>query len=202
MRLPGVAVLLVVLAAVLPRPARAEVFHDAEVPPPGTVTLGAEGQFEFDPGTTQRVWAHASVSLFNGGELAAKVGFLNRDYNYFGGEFRYGLLPNGDGYPALMAYAGGHWIDRLRDNLKDFGGVDGGVTVSETIWEQSFYVGYDMDGDFVPELSRVVLHHHFLAGVKIPVSEHLAFFVEGGYGLHTTPIETRDYVSGGAALSF
>lgn len=203
MRAPGVALLAaVVLLGMLPATASAEVFHDGEVAEPGQFRLGFEGQLEFDPGTEQRVYLHGGVGLFNGGEFAVKVGLLNRDYNYFGGELHYGLLPNGDGYPALMAYVGGHWIDRLRDNAKDFGGGDGGITISETIFEQSWYAGYDVDGDYIPELERIVFHQHIVAGVKIPVSEHLAFIVEGGYGIHTRPVETRDYVSGGAVLTF
>ena len=207
MRLVGVALVAVLLAG-LSRDARAEVFHDAEVPEPGTVTLGFEGQFEFDPGTNQRVWLHAGVALFNGGDLEAKVAVLNRDENIFGGEFRYGLLPNGDGYPALLVYVGGHWVDVLHAGEKDYGGSQEGLTVSETIFEQSWYVGYDVRSDYIPELERIVFHQHVVVGVKIPAAEHLNFYVEGGYGIHQGPYDgrdprvTRSYVSGGVTLFF
>lgn len=206
-----VKALLVVsaLASVLSRPASAEVFHDAEVKPPGAFEVGFEGQFEFDPGTEGRVFGHAGVGIYERMEIHAKAGLLNRETNYFGGELRYGAIENGDGYPALMAYAGGHWIDVRKRAYKDFGGLDGGLTLSETIYDQSFYVGYDVDADFVPEFKRILFHQHILGGVKIPISDHLSFFVEGGYGVPTNSsldlpayLKTRSYISGGAALYF
>ena len=110
-RLPPLTVFL------FPFVARGEVFHDAEVHAPGTFEVSIEGQDEFvegnsNPGSDHHVIGHAGVVIFDRTEVHAKAAILNRDFNYFGGEIRYGALPNGDGYPALMVYAGAHWIDR------------------------------------------------------------------------------------------
>jgi hypothetical protein len=204
MRVPAVLLLTALAVAAVSRPAGAEVFHDAEVKQPGNFEIGVEPQFEFDTETKpdHRVYLRAGVGLFDRVELDAKVGLLNQYTNYFGGELRYGAIENGDGYPALMIYAGAHWIDRRPRAAKDFGGADGGITISETIWEQSFYAGYDVDADYIPELERLVFTQRIYAGVKMPVSEHLSFFIEGAYGIRNTIRVPRNYVSGGVALFF
>ena len=204
MRFPAVLLAAAFAGAVLPRPARAEVFHDAEVKQPGNFEISFEGQAEFDPETKpdHRVYARAGVGLFDRTELDAKLGTLNPSANYFGAEVRYGAIENGDGYPALMPYLGAHWIDRRRRSEKDYGGVDAGLTISETIFEQSWYAGYDVDADFIPELTRILFTQRIYAGVKIPMSEHLSFFVEGGYGIRNAIRVPRNYLSGGVALFF
>jgi hypothetical protein len=198
------AVVLVALLAggVFSRPAQAEVFHDAEIQPVGQFDLGFEGQFLFNPANDQIVYGHFGMGIFDKASANIRFGTFSRNANEFRGEFRYGLLENGDGYPAIMVYGNGNWIDRSPVHQKGFPGVGGGVEISETILEQSWYVGYEVDADFIPELTRILFQQHVFLGVKIPASDHLAFFAEAGYGVPTQSVPDRDWVSGGVSFSF
>ena len=197
---------VVALGALLASPwipaARAEVFHDAEVLDPGNFSLGAEGEMLFDPGTNYLLYAHLGVGLGANADLGLKVSFFD-DRTYFGGDLQYGLLGDGDGYPALSIWGGGHWIDVPDDRARtDFFGLDGGVVASEDVDDYVIYLGYDVDVDFLPDLDRPLFQQRIFVGGRIVVSEHLSFFVEGGYGLKNRLEPTRHYLSVGPTLYF
>ena len=95
-----------------------------------------------------------------------------------------------------------HYVARKAGTGHDYGGFDGTLTISEDVAEQSVYGGYDIDYDLIPELHRAVPNQHIFLGVRLIVSEHLSFFVEGGYGLKRPDIPLYLYVSGGPSLTF
>ncbi len=200
------AVLAVVLLAA-PVSARGEVFHDGQVLEPGTFSLGFEGEAQFDPGTNYLTFAHLGIGLPGNIDVGGKVSFFDTQRTYFGGDVQWGLLDDGDGYPALSFFAGGHFIDVSEKRTQaDYWGVDGGVTISETIAEMPVYFGYDLDVDFPPDEARPIFSQRVYGGVRLVVSEHLSFLIEGGWGLRDDrrvgSQETRHYVSGGPTLYF
>lgn len=189
------------------RPASAEVFHESQALEPGNFMLGFEGEVGVDPrarGTKDHVdylsYAHFGAGIGENTDLGFKVSFFDPT-TYFGGDVQWMLLPNGEGYPGLSVNAGGHWKARPKPK-KDYGGLDGTLTISETIKDQVIFGGYDIDYDFVPELNRPVPIQHMFLGLRIVVSEHLSFFVEGGYGIQNRSVPLYHYVSGGPTLFF
>jgi len=114
---------------------------------------------------------------------------------------QYMLLPNGDGYPAISVNGGAHWIQPAHNGTA-YGGLDGTFTVSETVYEQVVYGGYDLDLDWPPYLNHNSAHQWVFAGAKLVVSEHLHFFIEGGFALRNEEDPTPYYVSGGPVFVF
>lgn len=202
--------LRIALAVVLAAPfslgisphAHAEVFHDAQVLAPGTFSLGFEGESEFEPGWNNLVYAHLGVGLPGNLDLGMKVSFFDQA-TYFGADVQYGVLDDGEGFPALSIKAGGHWLDYPEKTKQaDFFGFDGTVVMSEDFAQVVAFIGYDVDADFPPGYGRALFAQHVFGGAHINVSEHLAFFVEGGYGLKNRTTPTRHYISGGPTLYF
>lgn len=200
------AVLTGVLLA-LSSTARAEVFHDGQVMQPGTFSLGFEGEAQFDPGTNILTYAHLGIGLPSSIDFGAKVSFFDSQRTYFGGDVQWGLLDDGDGYPALSFYAGAHFVDLSeKQETADYWGLDGGVTISETVQDMPIYFGYDIDVNFPPEEARPFYYQRVYGGIRIVISEHLSFFIEGGLGLdddrRRAGQATRNYISGGPTLYF
>lgn len=184
------------------RDARAEVFHDGQVLAPGDFALGFEGESQFEPGTNNLVFAHLGVGLPQNIDLGLKVSFFDRA-TYFGADVQYGLLDDGEGFPALSVKGGGHWYDYPEKTRQaDFFGFDGAAIMSEDIRQVTGFIGYDVDVDFPPGYGRPLYRQHVVVGVRLNVSEHLSFFVEGGYGLKNRTDPTRHYISGGPTLFF
>lgn len=202
MRWALLGIAAVFLAA--PRAARAEVFHDADTLTGGNFRLGAEPEIAYDPNanhTDYLMYAHAGVGISDVVDAHFKVSFFDPQ-TYFGGVLAFELLRNGDGYPGIRLDAGGHYIARKPGSGHDYGGADGTLTISEDVADQVVYGGYDADFDLIPELHRVVPNQHLFLGVRLIVSDHLSFFIEGGYGLKRPDIPLYHYVSGGPALTF
>ena len=206
MRRPAVVPLLVALL-LLPTLARAEVFHDGEALGAGDFELGFEGEFLFNPAVKDLenetlVYGHFGFGIGQNIDLAGKMSFFSDD-TYFGGDIQYGPLDDGEGYPAFSVYAGGHFVD-LPDKKADadFWGLDGGITLSETILDHVFYAGYDIDVNIHPEDDRPRIDQRVVGGARIIVSPHLSFYVEAGWAPRSRDETTRHYISGGPKLFF
>lgn len=208
MRLAAVVPPLVAgMVAIAPSLARGEVFHDGEALEGGEFELGFEGEFLFNPAVKELenetlVYGHFGFGIGNKIDLAGRMSFFSDD-TLFGGDIQYGPLDDGEGYPAFSVYAGGHFVD-LPDKKADadFWGLDVGLTMSESIMDQVFYVGYDVDANFHPEEGRPFIDQRVVLGARIIISEHLSFFVEGGWAPRSRDEETRHYISGGPKLFF
>ncbi len=198
------SVLIVAFAASALRSpsSRAEVFHDGEVLEGGTFSLGFEGEALFNPGTDTVVYGHLGAGIGKNIDLGFRVGFF-QPTTYFGGDVQYGLLPDGEGYPALAVATGLHWIETPKGvDRRSSIGLDGGLVISEQIRNNTYYAGYDLDVDWDPELKRNVFRQRAILGVRIVMSEHLSFLIEGGYAFKDRDRSLRNYVSGGPTLYF
>jgi hypothetical protein len=203
----AVAVLVAGSLLCLPEVARAEVFHDGEALDGGEFELGFEGEFLFNPAVKELeneslVYGHFGFGISHNLDLAGRMSFFSDD-TLFGGDLQYGPLDDGEGYPAFSVYGGGHFVDLPDKKEKaDYWGIDAGLTLSESIIDQVFYIGYDVDVNFLPENDRPTLDQRVVLGARIIISEHLSFFVEAGYAPRSRDEETRHYVSGGPKLYF
>jgi len=207
MRLAAVVVPVLVAFSLLSGSARAEVFHDAEALEAAEFELGFEGEFLFNDQASELenealVYGHFGFGIGRGLDLAGRMSFFSED-TVFGGDLQYGPLDDGEGYPAFSVYAGGHFVDLPeKDAAADFWGLDGGIIMSESILEQVFFIGYDVDVNFRPEDDRARIDQRVIVGARIIMSEHLSFFIEGGYAPRSRDEETRHYISGGPKLYF
>lgn len=209
MRLAAVVVPLLVAGSlfVVAGSARAEVFHDAEALEAAEFELGFEGEFLFNDRASELenealVYGHFGFGIGNKIDLAGRMSFFSDD-TIFGGDIQYGPLDDGEGYPAFSVYAGGHFVDLPDKKVDaDYWGLDGGIIMSESIYDQVFFIGYDVDVNFRPEEDRASLDQRVILGARIIMSQHLSFFVEAGYAPRSRDEETRHYVSGGPKLYF
>jgi len=123
--------------ALCPGVARAEVFHDSTALEPGNFSLGFEGEVAIDGKNghighpDMPISASASSRTPTSDSRSAssiRSPPTSRD-------IQWALLPNGEGYPGLSVNAGGHWRARQKP-AKDYGGIDGTLTISEDVMEQ------------------------------------------------------------------
>lgn len=200
-------VLAFVAASSVPEIGHTEVFHDGEVLTSGEFELGFQGQFLFNPAVKDLenealVYGHFGFGIGNKIDLAGRMSFFSDD-TLFGGDIQYGALDDGEGHPALSLYAGGHFVDLPDEKAQaDYWGLDLGLTLSEDIAYQVFYVGYDIDVNFHPEEDRPTFDQRVIAGARIIMSQHLSIFVEAGWAPRSRDEETRHYISGGPKLFF
>lgn len=207
MRRLAVVVGTLLAATSFPGSARAEVFHDGEVLTAGEFELGFEGEFLFNPAVKELenealVYGHFGFGIGNKIDVAGRMSFFSDD-TLFGGDVQYGPLDDGEGHPALSLYAGGHFFDvPEKKEQADFWGLDFGLTLSEDIADQVFYIGYDVDVNFLPENDRPTFDQRVIGGARIVMSQHLSIFVEAGWAPRSRDETTRHYIAGGPKLFF
>jgi hypothetical protein len=160
--------------------AHAEVQETPNSLSSGQLALGAEFQAAPQPAPLS-ILLHQNVGLVGGLDLYAREGIpvSQPQAFYIGGGLKWSLLHEKGNYPSLGIWIGGHyWTDGVA-------GADITALLGHEFHYASPYGGLKYDLDFGNQYVAQKLR--LLVGVRIPVVNHLSWYVEGAVGLVGEP---------------